>query len=92
MHWGSGTAMSHNIGCRYGSDLALLWLWHRLATTAQIQPLTWEPPYAMGEPLKSKNKQMNKQKNKSLLDHQRNVHIDYELVASKKLLLIWKVC
>ena len=29
-------------------DLALLWLRHRLATTALIQPLAWEPPYAPG--------------------------------------------
>ena len=35
-------------GCRRGSDPALLWLWHRLAATALIQPLAWEPPYAAG--------------------------------------------
>ena len=27
-------------------DLALLWLWSRLAGTAPIRPLAWEPPYA----------------------------------------------
>ena len=27
-------------------DLALLWLWRRLAATAPIRPLAWEPPYA----------------------------------------------
>ena len=26
----------------------LLWLWHRLAATAPISPLAWEPPYAAG--------------------------------------------
>ena len=26
-------------------DPALLWLWRRLAATALIQPLAWEPPY-----------------------------------------------
>ena len=26
----------------------MLWLWHRPAATAPIQPLAWEPPYAMG--------------------------------------------
>jgi len=26
----------------------LLWLWRRLAATAPIQPLAWEPPYAAG--------------------------------------------
>ena len=29
-------------------DPALLWLWHRPATTALIQPLAWEPPYGAG--------------------------------------------
>ena len=27
-------------------DPALLWLWRRLAATAPIRPLAWEPPYA----------------------------------------------
>ena len=26
----------------------LLWLWRRLAATALIGPLAWEPPYAVG--------------------------------------------
>ena len=47
-----------------GSGLALaivllLWLWCRPAAIAPIQPLAWEPPYAAGEALKSK--QTNKQ-------------------------------
>jgi len=29
-------------------DLALLWLWCRLAATALIRPLAWEAPYAAG--------------------------------------------
>ena len=33
---------------RCGSDPELLWLWHRLVATAPIQPLAWEPPYAVG--------------------------------------------
>ena len=36
------------VGCRCGSDPALLWLWHRLVATATIGPLAWEPPCAMG--------------------------------------------
>ena len=39
-------------GRRCSSDLALLWLWHRLGATAAIQPLAWEPPYARGSALK----------------------------------------
>ena len=32
----------------------LLWLWHRLAAAALIQPLAWELPYATGVALKRK--------------------------------------
>ena len=38
--------MSCGVGCRRGSDPALLWLWRGPAATAPIQPLAWEPPYA----------------------------------------------
>jgi len=38
--------VSCGVGCRRGSDPALLWLWRRLVATAPIQPLAWEPPYA----------------------------------------------
>ena len=51
--------MSYGIGHRHVSDMALLWLWHRPAATALNRPLAWEPPYAMGVALKSKN-QINK--------------------------------
>ena len=38
-------------------DPVLLWLWCRLAVTALIGPLAWEPPYAASVALKSnKNK------------------------------------
>ena len=36
--------MSCGVGCRHGSDPALLWLWR----TASIKPLAWEPTYAAG--------------------------------------------
>ena len=53
------------MGCgvthRCSSDLALLWLWHRLAAIALIQPLACEIPYAAGVALK--REQTNKQKN-----------------------------
>ena len=56
--------MSCGVGCRCGSDLVLLWLWHRPAATALIGPLAWEPPYAMDVALKrQKTKKQNKQKN-----------------------------
>ena len=42
----------HELWCRSQtrSDPSLLWLWCRLAATAPIQPLAWEPPYAEGQP------------------------------------------
>ena len=45
-------------------DLVLLWLWCRLAATAVIRPLPWEPPYAMGVALKGQKDK--KKKNVSL--------------------------
>ena len=33
-------------------DPVLLWLWCRLAATAPIRPLAWEPPYAAAAALK----------------------------------------
>ena len=50
----AGIAMSCGVGCRRGLDLALLWLWRRLAAIALTGPLSWEPPYAMGMTLKTK--------------------------------------
>ena len=47
------------VGCRHGSDLALLWLWPRPAAVAPIRPLTWGPPYAVGAALK-RQKDKNK--------------------------------
>ena len=52
--------MSCSVGCRRGSDLALLWLWCRLDATASIRPLAWEPPYASGVALKRKKKERKK--------------------------------
>ena len=50
MGYGSGIAMSCGVGCRHGSDPALLWLWLRLAAeaAAPIQPLARKLPYASG--------------------------------------------
>ena len=38
----------------------LLWLWHRVAATALIRPLDWEPPYAAGVALKRQKDQKKK--------------------------------
>ena len=50
--------MSCGVGCRHGSDLALLWLWCRPVATALIRPLAWEPSYAKGVALKRQNKEI----------------------------------
>ena len=59
--YGSGVAVSCGVGCRRGSDLALLWLWCSLA--ALIRLLVWEALYAVSEALK---RQKTKRKKKSL--------------------------
>ena len=48
--------MSHGVGHRRGLDPTLLWLWRRLAATAPIRPLAWEPPYAVGAALEKAKK------------------------------------
>ena len=56
--------MNYGVDFRRGSDPALLWLWRRLAATALIRPLAWEPPYVAGgaqEMEKDKKKQKKKQ-------------------------------
>ena len=45
------TSISEDVGsipdlAQWAQDPALLWLWHRLAASAPIGPLAWEPPYA----------------------------------------------
>ena len=49
--------MSCGIGHRFSSDLALLWLWHRLEAAAPVQPLAWELPYAKSTALKKTQQQ-----------------------------------
>ena len=65
MGLGSGVASSCGAGHRCGLDLALLWLWHRLAAAGLIGPLAWELPYAACAALKSEGE---KKKRKKWLD------------------------
>jgi len=55
--------MSCDVYCRCSLDMALLWLWCRLAAAALIQPLAWEPPYAAGVALKKKKAVVDWKKN-----------------------------
>ena len=45
--------MSRGVGHRGSLDPPLLWLWHKLAATAPIRPLAWEPTYAASAALKA---------------------------------------
>ena len=54
--------MSCGVGHRCGSDLALLWLWRRLAAAAPIHPLAWEIPYAASLAQKAKKKEKKKKR------------------------------
>ena len=74
--------MSCGVGCRFSSDLVLLWPWHRPAATPSIRPLPWEPPHAAGTALeKTKEKKMSYQKSQR-----------YVSITEKKFLLIIKSC
>ena len=57
--------MSCGVGCRRGSDPALLWLWRRLVATAPIRPLAWEPPYAARAAQENGKKTKKKKKKKA---------------------------
>ena len=52
-------SLCRGIDYRCSLDLALLWLWHRLAAAALILPLAWELPYAKGVALKRQKKKRN---------------------------------
>ena len=60
--------MSCGVGRRCSLALALLWRWHRPAAVAPIQPLSWEPPYAMGAALKKTKRQKVKKKKKNFIE------------------------
>ena len=56
--------MSCGVGHRHGLDPVWLWLWCRLAATAPIGPLAWEPPYAAGAALEKAKRQKKKKERK----------------------------
>ena len=60
--WVNDPALSCGVGCRRGSDPALLWLWHRPVAAAPIGPLAWEPPYAVGAAQRNSKKRQKKKK------------------------------
>ena len=54
--------MSCDVGCRRGSDPALLWLWRRIVATALIRPLAWESLNAEAAALEKEKRQKKKKK------------------------------
>ena len=44
--------MSYGVGHRHSLDPVLLWLWHRPATAAPIQPPACKRPHVVGTALK----------------------------------------
>ena len=58
MDEGAGVVANLGVGCRCGWDPVWLWLWHRPAAGAPIQPLAWEPPYAVDAALKRQKKEI----------------------------------
>ena len=58
--------MSCGKGFRHGSDLAWLWLWHRLAAAAPIRPLAWESPCAAGVAQEIAKRQKKKRKKQNM--------------------------
>ena len=73
--------MNCGVGHRHGSDLALLWLWHRPVATAPIRPLAWELPYAMSVALKKQKQQQRKLKQVHLM-LQKNVRMSISQISA----------
>ena len=48
MGYGSGVATGCCVVCRFGSDLALLWLWHKPVAADSVRLLAQEFPYTTG--------------------------------------------
>ena len=54
--------VSCGVGCRSGSDPALLWLWCMPVAMALIRPLAWESPYATGVALEKAKREKKERK------------------------------
>jgi len=71
------TAVSCGVGHRRGLDLALLWLWCRLAATAPIRPIAWEPPCAKSAALKRQKKKTKNPHTTNNQSHNSNSSLDW---------------
>ena len=84
--------MSCGVDRRHGSDPMLLWLWCRLAATAPIRPLVWEPPYAVGSGLRKGKKTKKKKKKKKRNTHDGRISYNiFDLLAQLMLYPVSRV-
>ena len=74
--------MSRGFGRRCGSDLAWLWLWCGPAAVAPIQPLAWEPPYAMGVALKRQKKKKKKIISEKTIQLHMDKHVEKNVLSA----------
>ena len=77
-------ALRCSVGCRWA------WIWHFYscgvgwAAVAAIGPLAWEPPYAAGAALKSKNKKQTNKQNKKQKTKNKTVRQSCLLIMKMK--------
>ena len=75
--------MSCGVGCRRGSDAALLRLWCRPAAVALIPPLAWEHPYAAGAALKSERERGREKKKERRKERKRERRKEKEMGSKR---------
>ena len=80
--------MSGGVGCRRGSDPALLWLWRRQVATAPIHPLAWEPPNAAGAAQEIATTTTKKAKDKKQKNKQKKPSVKEEEEEEKREVLL----
>ena len=83
--------MSCGVGHRHSWDPVLLWLWHKLAATALIQPLAGELPYAWDVAIKSK-KRKKKELSEKTSNKSKTVVPWVKETFSLKLCVIMAIC
>ena len=74
--------MSCGVGHRLGLDPELLCLWHRLAATASIGPLGWEPLFASGGDQEKKKQTNNKKQGRGGERHEVECNKIYSALLS----------